>query len=212
MNDLVDQVSGVRLMAHCAGFARYEKLSGSASELVSLREVEAAIAKAGFRTTMLMHDAYISLPGEASVVVAGSPLTAITHSFSRPSPEGGLSARLVDVGAGTDADFDLIGARSVLRGAIVLVDGIASPAVAARAARAGAAGQLHVSPHEHLHEMCISPVWGSPSTETLGNLPADRRLHDLSRGRDGAATASARHGDATCERRHRLAHNADPAS
>jgi hypothetical protein len=52
-----------------------------------------------------------------------------------------------------------------------MVDGIASPAVAARAARAGAAGQLHVSPHEHLHEMCISPVWGSPSTETLAALP-----------------------------------------
>src|SRR5262249_58921891 len=37
---------------------------------------------------------------------------------------------------------------------------------------AGAAGQLHVSPHEHLHEMCISPVWGSPSDATLAELPA----------------------------------------
>ena len=167
MNDLVDHVSGERLMAHCAGFARYEKLSGTEPELASLREVEAALVMAGFRTEMLMHDAYISLPGKASVVVAGLPLQAITHSFSLASSEGGLSARLVDVGAGTDADF----ARFDLRGAIVLVDGIASPAVAARAARAGAAGQLHVSPHEHLHEMCISPVWGSPSTETLGDLP-----------------------------------------
>jgi len=35
----------------------------------------------------------------------------------------------------------------------------------------GAAGQLHISPHEHLHEMCISPVWGSPGEETLANLP-----------------------------------------
>lgn len=172
MNDLVDHVSGERLMAHCAGFARYEKLSGTAPELASLREVEAALATAGFRTAMLMHDAYISLPGKSAVVVTGSPLVAITHSFSLPSPEGGLSAKLVDVGAGTDADFARFASESPgLRGAIVLVDGIASPAVAARAARAGAAGQLHVSPHEHLHEMCISPVWGSPSTETLGNLP-----------------------------------------
>lgn len=172
MNDLVDHVSGERLMAHCAGFARYEKLSGTAPELTSLREVEAALVTAGYRTAMLMHDAYISLPGKAAVVVAGSPFVAITHSFSLPSPEGGLSARLVDVGAGTDADFARCASDGPgLRGAIVLVDGIASPAVAARAARAGAAGQLHVSPHEYLHEMCISPVWGSPSTETLGNLP-----------------------------------------
>ncbi len=167
MTKLVDDVSGARLMAHCAGFARYEKLSGSEPERASLGDVQAALAEAGFRTAMLLHDAYISLPGPASVVAAGSTLRAITHSFSRASPAEGLTARLVDLGAGTDADF----ARGDLRGAIVLVDGIASPAVAARASCAGAAGQLHVSPHEHLHEMCISPVWGSPSTETLAELP-----------------------------------------
>jgi len=172
MNDLVDQVSGERLMAHCAGFARYQKLSGTAPELESLREVEAALVTAGFRTAVLMHDAYISLPGKAAVEVAGSSLLAITHSFSLSSPQTGLSARLVDVGAGTEADFARLASEGMgLQGAIVLVDGIASPAVAARAARVGAAGQLHVSPHEHLHEMCISPVWGNPSTETLGDLP-----------------------------------------
>ena len=165
--ELVDQVSGERLMGHCARFAHYEKLSGSAPELASLREVEATLAEAGFRTQVLIHDAYISLPGPASVVVDGAALTAITHSFSQPSPASGLTARLIDLGAGGPADF----ARDDLRGAIVMVDGIASPAVAARASRAGAAGQLHVSPHEHLHEMCISPVWGSPSAETVGDLP-----------------------------------------
>ena len=167
MTELAEQVSGDRLMADCAGFARYQKLSGTAPERASLGNVQAALDAAGFRTALLMHDAYISLPGAASVVVDGTAVTAITHSFSRPSPAGGLAAPVVDLGAGTDADF----ARPGVRGAIVLVDGIASPAVAARAARAGAAGQLHVSPHEHLHEMCISPVWGSPSAETVGDLP-----------------------------------------
>ncbi|MGI4955254.1 MAG: M28 family metallopeptidase [Janthinobacterium lividum] len=169
MAALVDQVDGGRLMADCAGFARYVKLSGTAPELESLTAVQAALAAAGFRTTMLRHDAYISLPGEARVTVDGAPLTAITHSFSRPSPAGGLSAPVVDLKTGSDADFARLAAG--VRGAIVLVDGIASPAVAARAAAAGAVGQLHVSPHEHLHEMCISPVWGSPSAETLGQLP-----------------------------------------
>lgn len=59
-----------------------------------------------------------------------------------------------------------------LRGCIVLAEGIASPAVADRALRAGAAGQLHISPHEHLHEMCVSPVWGNPGLSTLAGLPA----------------------------------------
>ena len=98
----------------------------------------------------------------------GADLTAITHSFSLASPPGGLSAPLAYVGEGTAADF----AGRDLRGHIVMAEGIASPAVAARAARAGAAGQLHISPHEHLHEMCISPVWGNPSTATLADLPA----------------------------------------
>lgn len=172
MNDLAltlpDSVDTTRLMAHCEDFARWVKLSGSADELASMKAVQAKLDGFGYRTTLLSHDAYISLPGAARVVVDGSDFTAITHSFSRASPPGGLSAPLAHVGEGTAADF----AGRDLRGLVVMADGIASPAVAARAARAGAAGQLHISPHQHLHEMCISPVWGSPSATTLADLPA----------------------------------------
>jgi hypothetical protein len=94
-------------------------------------------------------------------------LTAITHSMSRPSPPEGTTGRLVYVGEGGDADF----ARQDVSGCIVLAEGIATPAVARRASRAGAAGQLHISPHAHLHEMCISPIWGSPSDQTVAELP-----------------------------------------
>ena len=56
-------------------------------------------------------------------------------------------------------------------GKIVLLESIANPSATRRASLAGAIGQIHISPHEHLHEMCISSVWGSPTAETLGNLP-----------------------------------------
>ncbi len=161
----VERVDGTRLMAHCAKFAQHVKLSGSAEELVSLRYVQTMLDAIGYRTTLLSHPAYISLPGAARVVADGVALEAITHSFSKPAD--GLTGRLVYLGAGTDADF----ARGDLAGAIVLVEGIANPGVAARAARVGAAGQLHISPHAHLHEMCISPVWGSPGQETRALLP-----------------------------------------
>jgi hypothetical protein len=164
----VDEVDSKRLMAHCAAFARHVKLSGTPEELESMRYVRSQLDEAGYRTTLLSHDAYISLPGPARVEAGGQVLTAITHSFSRGAPPEGLSGPLVYIGEGTEGDF----ARQDLRGAIVLVEGIASPAVAARAARVGAIGQLHISPHQHLHEMCISPVWGSPGSETLGDLPA----------------------------------------
>jgi hypothetical protein len=51
------------------------------------------------------------------------------------------------------------------------MEGMATPATAQRATNAGAAGQLHISHHEHIHEMCISPVWGSPSAATRGGMP-----------------------------------------
>ena len=161
-------VNGPGMMAHLAELARWVKLSGTAEEAESLRYIRATLDGFGYRTTWLEHDAYISLPLDARAEVDGVALRAITHSMSRPSAPGGTTGKLVDVGEGTDADF----AGHDLRGAIVLLDGIASPAAARRASRAGAAGQLHISPHEHLHEMCISPVWGSPSPETAGDLPS----------------------------------------
>jgi hypothetical protein len=165
--DLVGAVSGPGMFAHLREFARWVKLSGTPDELQSLHSVRAKMEEYGYRTRLLMHDAYISLPGKASVEAGGKSITAITHSHSKSSPPGGLRARLVDVGDGTAADF----AAKDVKGAIVLAFGIASPAVARLATLAGAAGQLHISPHEHIHEMCISPVWGNPSAETLDEMP-----------------------------------------
>jgi hypothetical protein len=161
-------VSGPTLMEHCRDFALRVKLSGTPDELASLQTVQAALDGFGYRTTLLRHDAYIGLPGPARVEADGRPLAAITHSLGRASPAEGVTGRLVDVGAGRAADF----AGKDVAGAIVLADGVASPGVADLVRRHGAAGQLHVSPHELLHEMCISPVWGNPSDETLALLPA----------------------------------------
>jgi hypothetical protein len=165
--DAAPRVDADVMMRHLAELARWTKLSGTAEEAESLRYIERQMAACGYVTRILHHPAYISLPGRARVVAGGRELKAITHSMSRPSPAGGTTGPLVHVGQGTEADF---AARDV-RGAIVLVDGMATPQVALRASRAGAAGQLHVSPHEHLHEMCISPVWGSPDTRTMAMLP-----------------------------------------
>jgi hypothetical protein len=167
LQSLCDAVSGPNLMAHCVEFARWVKLSGSEDELKSLRIVQARLDDYGYRTRLLMHDAYISLPGRAGVTVDATELAAITHSYSRSSPRGGVTGRVVYVGEGSQADF----AGKDVRNCIVLAEGIANPAVAHLALRGGAVGQLHISPHEYLHEMCISPVWGNPSPATLGDIP-----------------------------------------
>ena len=166
-NSLCDTVDGSVLMGHMRELAQWVKLSGTPDELQSLKYFQQRLDEYGYRTRLIMHDAYISLPGKARVDVDNQTLTSITHSFSRSSPPNGVTGRLVYVGDGDAPDFN----GRDLNGAIVLMEGIASPGQAARASHAGAIGQVQISPHEHLHEMCVSPVWGSPSRQTQSDLP-----------------------------------------
>ncbi|WP_331376155.1 M28 family peptidase [Sinorhizobium chiapasense] len=156
-----------RLAAHIAEFGRRIKLSGTPEELESFRYLEREMASYGYHTELLLHDAYISLPGRARVEANGESLRCITHSMSVSTSGEDISAPLVYVGAGDEATF----AKADVKGKIVLVDGIATEEVTALASAHGAAGQLHVSPNEHLYEMCVSPVWGSPSQYTRAMLP-----------------------------------------
>jgi len=163
---LRDAVSGAGMWAHLEVFDRHSKEAGSPGERESLAHIELAFARYGFKTQTILHDAYISLPGKACVMIGNVTLPCITHSFSRSTQ--GLTAEVVDLGAGDEVAF----AAQDVRGKIVIIDSLANPVMSRRASRAGAAGQLHVSPHEYRHEMCISPVWGSPGEEALPNLPS----------------------------------------
>lgn len=164
---LTDGVSGPEMMANLQQIARWVKLSGTAEEREALAFVEQRMKDYGFRTQVLLHDAFISLPGKASVLVDGKAIRAITQSFSQSSPPGGVSGVPAYIGHGTEADF----AGKDLRGRILLMEGMATPATALRATQAGAIGHVHISHHEHIHEMCISPVWGSPGASTVGGMP-----------------------------------------
>ncbi len=150
------------MMRHLEEFALRVKLSGTREELESFRYLQRCLDGYGYQTALLSHDAYISLPGPARLEwTAGAERFAprsITHSFSRSSPAEGTRGRVV------------LGSDDV-RGKIALLDGMATPAATHRASLAGALAQIHISVHEHLHEMCISPVWGSPTDETREALP-----------------------------------------
>ena len=170
-DDTIDRlcaaVDAASMMRHLEEFARRMKLSGTPEELESFRYLQATLDGYGFRTDLIQHDAYISLPGRARIEIGSETPDCITHSFSRASAPGGLRAPVVYAGRGRPEDF----AALDVRGRIVLLESIANPAASLRASQAGAAGQIHISPHEHLHEMCISSVWGSPTGETLDHLP-----------------------------------------
>jgi hypothetical protein len=165
--ELLGAVSADELMAFTAQVSAEVRLSGSPEELRALQAAEAQLAAWGFRTRLLAHDGYISLPGPAQLKVAGlGELECITHSFAVSTPPGGLVAELIDVGAGADADWE----RPKVRGRIALVDGLATPDMARRANLAGSAAQIYIN-DEHIHEMILSPVWGSPTSDQLSLYP-----------------------------------------
>lgn len=164
---LVDRVSAARMMSGLGTLAQWSKLAGTAGEAASFAWIREQLDALGLRTELIEHDAYISLPGPARLVVDRRTIQAITHSMSLPSPVGGLTAQLVDLGDGSHVGF----AEQDVRGRIVLVNGIAGPGIALLASQAGAAGVVQISPHHLLHEMCISPIWGNPSVDTRSALP-----------------------------------------
>ncbi len=94
------------------------------------------------------------------------PTASPTRSPVHPVPRG-LRGQVVYGGLGGAGDF----AKIDVAGKIVLLESIANPAASLRASQAGALGQIHISPLQHLYEMCISPVWGSPTPDQLNFLP-----------------------------------------
>jgi hypothetical protein len=172
--DLYGQVSGRRLMADVDALAQWVRLSGTPEELESFKYAQRQLRAAGCKTTLIMHDAYISLPGPASLSVTqygdSTPigLTCVTHSFSASTGDDATSGAAVYAGNGAPAELG----AALVRGKIAVVDGLATPDRVHAAGAAGAAGLVCLNRDPLVHEMIVSPVWGSPGADDVGRLPA----------------------------------------
>jgi hypothetical protein len=159
---LLGQVSVDRLMETTRSIARWVRLSGSDAELESVHYVRGLLDGYGLETDIIEHDAYISLPGRAEIVLPdGTSIPCISHSFGASTGENGLTAQVVDTAAA-----GLAGAA----GKIALVDGLAMPPLVRDAEAAGAVAQIYIN-GSLTHEMIVSPVWGSPDIARLRALP-----------------------------------------
>lgn len=155
--------------------AKWTRLSGSRDEREAAAYVEDRLRSFGYAAQTIVHDAYISLPGSASLRLThpeSRDLPCITHSMGIPTGGRAVSAELVYAGKGTPEEYAKAGAA----GKIALVEGRATPAHAVNATRAGVLGIICIS-GRHAHEMCCSPVWGNPAESTKDALP---RVHLLS--------------------------------
>ena len=160
------QVSDKTLMEHVRTIGALERESGSPGEAQAFDYIERMLKSYGIEVERREIEAYISLPLEGRVHLPdGGTIEGLTHAFST-SVEA-LEGELVDVGDGRPADY----ARVNAAGKIALVNGLPAPGRAWVAQQAGTLGQIFVL-MDHLHNMIVTTIWGTPSPETAWRIPA----------------------------------------
>jgi hypothetical protein len=163
--ELLAAVSPEALMAHARAIAAWERESGTPGEALAFDHIERALKGYGYAVERREVEALISLPLEGRVVLPdGAVIEGLTHAFS-PSTDG-LEGDVVDVGEGNPDDF----ARAETTGKIALMDSLATPGKAWAAQEAGTVGQIFVN-RDHLHNMIVTTIWGTPESATAWRLP-----------------------------------------
>ncbi len=171
MTTLFDAVSGTELDRQLRAISRVARLSGTSEEAQAFDHIASELQRFGYQVSRYESDALAGYPGRASLgLLSPDPATVAANGYSLSPGTGpeGIAADLAYAGAGMPEDY----AGLDVHGRIVLTDGLAMPAKAMAAAAAGAVGQIHIN-DEHIHEMCLSPVWGTPTPETAGLLPSE---------------------------------------
>ncbi len=163
----VGEVQVDEAMANTAEIARWVRLSGTEDERKSFDFIDGKLKEYGLKTWFHEPTCLVSLPVSGSMAVGGEqPLTGITHAFSTSTPPAGVAGQLVYAGGGSEAELLAAGAA----GKVALTDGLATPNKAHAASNVGAAAVVSIS-GDPVHEMIVSPVWGSPTPATLGLVP-----------------------------------------
>ncbi|PYM92817.1 MAG: hypothetical protein DME04_13645 [Candidatus Rokuibacteriota bacterium] len=161
---LSKEVSSATLMQHVRAIGALERESGSPGEAQAFDYIERALKSYGVEVERREIEAYISLPQEGRLVLPdGGEIEGLTHSFS--TSVDALDAEVVDVGDGRLEDMRRAAGR------IALVRGLASPGRAWAAQQAGTVGQIFVL-MDHLHNMIVTTIWGTPSPESAWRIPA----------------------------------------
>jgi Peptidase family M28 len=170
---LIAEVSRERLWEHAEAIAKWERISGTAGERSAVNYFKRRLEEYGVETALYEFDSLLGWPEKAELEVrshGNKSVAAITHAFVPSTPPQGMEAEVVYVKGGEESDFAEAGAG----GKIALVEGLASPLRVLRGRQAEVAGLIFIN-EDRLHDMCVSPVWGTPTTRTahlLPNMPA----------------------------------------
>ena len=170
--DLIDEISPEELERHVDAFDGLARVSGTEDERTASEYIVETLREYGVEADLLEFEAYISVPEDATVTVT-SPTSrriddAITTSFGASTPPGGVHGEVVHL---TEVSPETVSAENV-EGKLVFTSGLPTPEPIRLLEDAGAAGVVFESITEgQLHEMIVTPVWGTPSVDDADEIP-----------------------------------------
>ena len=164
---------------HVEVLSTLDRTSATEGDYRAVHYVEEHLQKHGIPFETYEFESYISWPGTAQLEVLGRgawELEVKSHAFSANTPTGGLDAELVFIENGEWEDYsgkDVTGKLILLRGPL----GLVMPEKVFNAQRRGAAGIIMIASDHvertsgYLHEMIVTPVWGTPEQLDLEDIP-----------------------------------------
>jgi len=169
---LVEEVDPDRMREHIDSFEGTVRESGTDDEWDASEYVVETLESYGVEATLHEYEGLVSIPESASVTVTTPTRReiddAITTSFSASTAPSGPHAELVHLPEVTE---EAVAAADV-EGKFVYTTGLPTPEPVCLLEDAGAAGAVVGSINEsQLHEMIVTPVWGTPDTETATEIP-----------------------------------------
>jgi len=167
---LLDRIDPERMDEHLDAFEGLKRHSGTEDEWTASEYVVDTLAESGVEAELLEYEAYISEPVDAVVeVTAPTQRTideAITTAFSAATPPSGVHGEVVRV-----EDLESLEPGS-LAGKIAFATGLPRPEMVLAAEAAEAEAMIVESVTEgQLHEMIVTPIWGTPSVDDVDQLP-----------------------------------------
>jgi len=169
---LQESVNQPNLEEHVDTFADLRRYPGTDDQWTAAEYIVDTLDEYDLDVTLQTISAYTSIPEAASVTVT-SPVRheiddAITTAFSANTPLTGVSGEVVHI----ETVLDSLAALAHVKEKIVFTRGLPSPAPIRMLDRAGAAAVIFESlTPNYLHEMIVSPVWGTPSVDNVDELP-----------------------------------------
>ncbi|MFB6221213.1 MAG: M28 family metallopeptidase [Halolamina sp.] len=169
---LIEDIDPDRMRDHIDRFEGTIRESGTEDEWEASEYVVETLESYGVDATLHTYEGLISIPEAASVTVTTPTRReiddAITTSFSASTAPAGRHGELIhlpEITAETVAAADI-------DGKFVYTTGLPTPEPICLLEDAGAAGAVFGSVNEEqLHEMIVTPVWGTPDTETATEVP-----------------------------------------